>query len=73
MTQTITGIIGTSISALGVATSPILWGLVICTIDSNAEMCKTKTSSTVIERQATDTLAEPAVQTPAPATPAQGQ
>ncbi len=41
--QKITGVIGTSISAIGIATSPILWGIVICTVNPSA--CPEKTDS----------------------------
>lgn len=44
--QKITGVIGTSISALGIATSPILWALVVCTINPSSDMCKPNVNAT---------------------------
>jgi hypothetical protein len=41
--ENITGIIGTSISGLAAATSPILWAIVICGIHMNSHTCKTPT------------------------------
>lgn len=40
--QRITGVIGTSISTLGIATSPLLWALVLCTANPSADACKPK-------------------------------
>lgn len=40
--QKITGVIGTSISVVGVATSPLLWALVLCLLNPESEACKPK-------------------------------
>jgi hypothetical protein len=77
--QKITGIIGTSVSVLGVATSPILWALVVCSINPSSDSCNVESRSSRIERSveapaATVPQAAPVQAAPlavAPAVPAQ--
>lgn len=69
--QKITGVIGTSISVLGVVTSPILWALVTCTVNPDSEACQAKTTTEISQPASTSNVeTAPAAQPISPETSA---
>jgi hypothetical protein len=60
-TPKLMSIIGTSLSVLGVATSPILWALVACTFDS--AQCETDAKETPVIEQSVEESYDSAIPT----------
>jgi hypothetical protein len=69
--QKITGIIGTSVSALGIATSPILWVAILCLVNPGGDACKPKESTQIEQPQSLQPSAPVVQQAPAQQIPVQ--